>query len=183
MCANCFLWIAYSLLKGEPTILYANSVGLALGLCYFYIFRANCNPTATGLPGTIHQHIQGTAIIVAFTLLIAAALPKDTAAELIGKMAVVFCVILFASPLSVLKEAILTKSAKNIPLPFAVASTCNTFLWSVSGVLALHDFNVYFPNLLGLACCIAQLVVILMYKSGSGGDEKDVTEVELPLTR
>ena len=182
MVANCSLWMIYSVLKDEPTIRYANGVGLALGLYYFYTFRKYCSPTATGLPGTINQHIQGTGLVIGIALLISASLPRDTAAEVIGKAAVLFCVILFASPLSVLKEAIISRSAANIPLPFAVASTINTLLWSVSGVLALRDFNVYFPNLLGLACSVAQLVVIFMYGNG-GGDKKEASEVELPLTR
>mmetsp|Transcript_32398 Transcript_32398/g.95469 ORF Transcript_32398/g.95469 Transcript_32398/m.95469 type:complete len:233 (-) Transcript_32398:587-1285(-) len=180
MVLNCSLWIIYSVLKNEPTIRYANSVGLALGTYYFYVFYNNCSPTATGLPGTLKDHVQGTGLIVAVALLIAVLLPRDTASELIGKAAVIFCVILFASPLSVLREAIMTKSAKNIPLPFALASTVNTLLWSVSGVIALRDFNVYFPNLLGLACSVAQLVVISMYGSG---EKKNASEVELPLTR
>lgn len=182
MVLNCSLWIIYSVLKDEPTIRYANGVGLMLGMWYFHVFRENCSPTTTGLPGTMQQHIQLTGLVIGIALLISAGLPRDTAAEVTGKAAVLFCVILFASPLSVLKEAIISRSAQNIPLPFAVASTINTLLWSVSGVLALRDFNVYFPNLLGLACCVAQLVVIFMYGNG-GGDKKEASEVELPLTR
>ena len=182
MILNCSLWIIYSVLTDQPTIRYANGVGLALGIYYFYTFRIHCPSNATGLPGTIQQHIQLTGLVIGVALLISAGLPRDTAAEVIGKAAVLFCVILFASPLSVLKEAIISRSAQNIPLPFAVASTINTLLWSVSGVLALKDFNVYFPNLLGLACCVAQLVVIFMYGNG-GGDKKEASEVELPLTR
>ena len=182
MVLNCSLWIIYSVLTDQPTIRYANGVGLALGIYYFYTFRIHCPSNAAGLPGTIQQHIQLTGLVIGVALLISALLPRDTAAEVIGKAAVLFCVILFASPLSVLKEAIISRSAQNIPLPFAVASTINTLLWSVSGVLALRDFNVYFPNLLGLACCVAQLVVIFMYGNG-GGDKKEASEVELPLTR
>lgn len=115
MVLNCSLWILYSLLVNEITVLYANTVGLVLGAYYFYVFYSNCSPTATGLPGTLKDHVQGTVTAVALALLIAAVLPRDTAAELIGKAAVIFCVILFASPLSVLKQAILAQSSKDIP--------------------------------------------------------------------
>lgn len=66
-------------------------------------------------------------------------------------------------------------------LPFALASTVNTLLWSVSGVIALKDSNIYIPNLLGLACSLAQLVVIFMY--GSGEKRAAPSDMELPLTR
>ena len=182
MCVNCFVWIVYGLLKSEATIVRANAVGLVLGAYYFYVFRKHCPPTANSLPGTMMNHVLGVAGILTFTLLLAVSLSKETAAELIGKMGVLFCVILFASPLSVLRDVIVTKSAKNIPLPFTLASTLNCFLWSVAGVLAMKDFNVYFPNLAGLSCCVAQLTVILMYGDGTA-DKKEASEIELPLTR
>ena len=182
MVLNCSLWVIYSVLKNEPAIRYANTVGLALGLYYFYLFHQNCDAKATGLPGTLQQHVQGTSLVIGVALMISVSLPRDVAAEVIGKAAVLFCVVLFASPLSVLKEAIIARSSQNIPVPFAVASTINAFLWSVSGVLALRDVNVWFPNILGLAFSIAQLVVIFMYGNGEG-DKKDLSEVEVPLTR
>jgi len=180
MCVNCVLWIVYGVLKSEVAIVRANVVGLVLGAYYFYVFREHCPANAASLPGTMTQHVQGMVGIVTFTLILAASLSRDTAAELIGKIAVFFCMVMFASPLSVLRDVIMTKSAKNIPLPFTLASTLNCFLWSVAGVLAMNDFNVYFPNLAGLSCCVAQLTVIFMY---GHGDKKDASEVELPLTR
>ena len=105
----------------QPTIRYANGVGLALGIYYFYTFRIHCPSNAAGLPGTIQQHIQLTGLVIGVALLISAGLPRDTAAEVIGKAAVLFCVILFASPLSVLKEAIISRSAQY------TASVCGSF--------------------------------------------------------
>ena len=115
MVLNCSLWILYGLLTNEPTVMSANTVGLALGAYYFHVFYSNCSPTATGLPGTLKDHVQVLTLTVTLALLIVIVLPRDTAAELIGKAAVIFCVILFASPLSVLKQAISSHSAKDIP--------------------------------------------------------------------
>ena len=115
MVLNCSLWILYGLLTNEPTVMSANTVGLALGAYYFHVFYSNCSPTATGLPGTLKDHVQVLTLTVTLALLIVIVLPRDTAAELIGKAAVIFCVILFASPLSVLKQAISSQSAKDIP--------------------------------------------------------------------
>ena len=76
---------------------------------------------------------------------------------------------------------LISSSNPSYRLPFALASTINTLLWSVSGVIALKDSNIYIPNLLGLACSLAQLVVIFMY--GSGEKRAAPSEMELPLTR
>jgi solute carrier family 50 (sugar transporter) len=85
------------------------------------------------------------------------------AAEIIGTMGVVFCVAMFASPLSALKSVLATKSAKSIPLPFTLAAIVNCFLWSVVGLMDMKDFNIYAPNLLGLLFGLIQLALKLIY--------------------
>ena len=95
--------------------------------------------------------------------------PLVDPAAIIGNVAVIMCVLMFGSPLSALKTVLETKSAKSIPLPFTIATIVNCFLWSVMGLLDVHDFNVYFPNLLGLVCGLAQLALKLIYQDGKDG--------------
>lgn len=80
-------------------------------------------------------------------------------------------IILFASPLSAVKNVIATKSAASIPLPFTIASTINCSLWSVVGVLLMNDFNIYFPSIMGLLCALAQLFLKGLYGDSSAGPE------------
>jgi solute carrier family 50 protein (sugar transporter) len=87
----------------------------------------------------------------------------------IGNIAVLFCVAMFASPLAALQTVLHTKSAKSIPLPFTLATVLNCLLWSVVGLLDMHDANIYLPNLLGLAFGIAQVVLKLVYDNGRRG--------------
>ena len=96
---------------------------------------------------------------------------------MIGNLAVLFCVAMFASPLAALKTVLQTKSAKSIPLPFTLATVLNCFLWSVVGLFDMHDVNVYFPNLLGLGFGMAQVFLRLLY--GDGNDVKVNPELEL----
>jgi solute carrier family 50 protein (sugar transporter) len=85
------------------------------------------------------------------------------AAKIIGKEGVIICIILFASPLSALRNVIMTKSAASIPLPFTLACLANCTAWSVVGWYIANDFNIYFPNILGLSCTIAQLLLKGIY--------------------
>ena len=57
---------------------------------------------------------------------------------------------------------------------FTLACMLNCFLWSVAGIWEMEDFNVYFPNILGLLSSIAQFALKLMYGDGKGikGEEK-----------
>jgi len=158
MVCNCFVWVAYGILKGQPKVWVSNGVGLALGSVYCVIFQKHCSPTATNLPGTVSQHFNVMYAIILFNILLVSSGVSNTS-ELIGKEGVIICIILFASPLVALKHVIMTRSASSIPLPFTLACFVNCTAWSVLGWYTTNDFNIYFPNLLGLSCAAAQLVL------------------------
>mmetsp|Transcript_67287 Transcript_67287/g.99752 ORF Transcript_67287/g.99752 Transcript_67287/m.99752 type:complete len:235 (+) Transcript_67287:205-909(+) len=163
MIANCLICVVYGFLKSEPKIMAPNSIGLLLGTYYFTAFRRHVSMDAANLPGTASQHWNGLVIFITFILLVATTLTKDLAVEFMGKLGILICMIMFASPLSTMKVVIETKSADSIPLPFTIACVINCVLWSVVGVLDMNDFNIYFPNLAGLAAGSAQLVLKGLY--------------------
>jgi hypothetical protein len=49
---------------------------------------------------------------------------------------------------------------------FTLGMGLNCFLWSVAGLFDLKDFNIYFPNILGLLSCIAQFALKIIYGNG-----------------
>ncbi len=77
-----------------------------------------------------------------------------------------------ASPLAALKHVIVTKSAHSIPTPFTLACLINCMAWTVVGWWKIQpsDFNIYFPNMMGLACAVAQLVLKGIYGNSSTKD-------------
>lgn len=101
------------------------------------------------------------------------------AAGLIGNSAVLFCMLMFASPLAALKEVLRTRSAKSIPLPFTLATILNCFLWSVAGLGEFKDFNIYFPNLLGLAFGLVQVGLKILFDYGSSTGIKTEDQIDL----
>lgn len=163
MVANSFVWVMYGMLKKAPSVLYSNVVGVTLGAYYFFMFAKYCGPMASNLPGTVTHHLKGASAIILLNVFLAATISNETASEMIGKEGVLFCIILFASPLAALKHVILSKSAASIPLPFTVACFFNCLAWSAVGLWIMKDFNIYFPNLMGLSCAIAQLALKAVY--------------------
>jgi solute carrier family 50 (sugar transporter) len=164
MIINSILWFSYGLLKGEAKIWSCNGMNLVLGIYYLvnYIqFSPTSSPT---LPGTIQQHMQAVVITLVGTVLLIILPVLDDPAWLIGKVGMVIGVLLFASPLTVLRVVIETKSARSIPLPFTIASTINCFLWTVFGLWEVDDPNLYIPNALGLGFSLAQLGLKLYYE-------------------
>ena len=156
MVSNSFVWVMYGLMRNLPSVWGSNMFGVILGAYYFTIFVQHCGPMASNLPGTVNQHLKGTGAIVLGNLCLAVS-GITNASELIGREGVLYCIILFASPLAALKHVITTKSAASIPLPFTVACFINCMAWFVVGWWKLMDFNIYFPNMLGLSCAVAQL--------------------------
>lgn len=172
MAVNAFIWTLYGILNADSKIWFPNAFGLTMGLYYCSQFKKFVPKNANSLPGTLSQHVRYGALLMTFTLLAATGLDKSMASKIIGKLGVIVCMVLFASPLSALKDVIATKSASSIPLPFTLACMLNCFLWSVVGVFDMKDFNIYFPNILGLLSSIAQFALKLMYGNGSNPGAK-----------
>jgi solute carrier family 50 protein (sugar transporter) len=152
MIVSSFLWLTYGFLIQEPAVWQTNMAGLCLSVYYFLRFIKYAPSKALTLPGSIQQHVNVISYIFCLTVSIVYIWPISNPTSVVGNFAVAFCVAMFASPLSALKTVMKTKSAKTIPLPFTVATVINCLLWSVVGIFDLNDFNIYFPNLLGLSC-------------------------------
>jgi len=133
----------------------SNAVGVILGTYYFRTYVRYC--TIIGAAKQVRMHVRGAACIIVGNICLAQILENDVVADIIGKEGVFYCVVLFASPLVALKHVLETKSAASIPLPFTIACFVNCLCWSVTGWFTMKDFNIYFPNLLGLSCACAQL--------------------------
>lgn len=156
-------------MKNIPAVWVSNAIGIVLGSIYFATFVQYCSPMAMNLPGTADQHIKGTGAIILFNLCLAGS-GIENASEYIGKEGVVICIVLFASPLAALKHVIASKSAASIPLPFTLACLVNCAAWSVLGLYKEHDFNIYFPNLMGFAAAVAQLLLKGIYGNRASKD-------------
>ena len=90
----------------------------------------------------------------------------DPSGIIIGHIVVLFCVAMFASPLAALPTVLETKSAKAIPLAYTLAVMANSILWTVVGILDMHDVHIYVPTLLGLALSGLQVSLKLTYGNG-----------------
>lgn len=156
----------YGLLKKESTIWVTNGIGLVFGCFYFLRFITFAPPRSPSFPGSIGQHISACLGVFATAAGVTALVPTGDAANILGNLAVVFCIAMFGSPLSSLKTVIQTKSASSIPLPFTIATCLNCVFWSVVGIFQMKDAKVYVPNVLGLSFGIAQVALKLIFGDG-----------------
>lgn len=150
-------------LKAEPKIWTANAVGFFVGSLYFLEFIRYAPKRSHTLPGSVLAHFHCVFIVVIGTLVLAVA---DPSGIIIGHLAVLFCVAMFASPLAALPTVMETKSAKAIPLAYTLAVMANSVLWTVVGILDMHDIHIYVPTLLGLGLSGLQVGLKLAYGNG-----------------
>jgi len=94
---------------------------------------------------TVGQHLKGVGAVVFLNLCLVAGADVETAADVISKEGVLFCVILFVSLLAALRTVITTRLAASIP--------------------QVHDFNIYFPTALGLLCAVTLLALKGLYRN------------------
>ncbi|CAB9510419.1 Bidirectional sugar transporter [Seminavis robusta] len=163
MLNNAFLWFIYGFLNDEPKIWTSNAVGFFIGCFYFLEFIRFAPKRSRTLPGSITQHFHFCFALVLGTLLLALI---DTSGAVIGHLAVLFCVAMFASPLAALPTVMETKSAKAIPMTYTVAVLANSILWTIVGILDMHDINIYVPTTLGLGLSALQIGLKVKYGNG-----------------
>ena len=90
-------------------------------------------------------------------------LPVNVSSQIIGLIGTLFYIVLLGSPLSKINEVIRLKSAKAIPLPFTIACSASSFLWSIDGLLDVHDVYIYGPSLIGFFLNVIQFILLAVY--------------------
>jgi uncharacterized protein with PQ loop repeat len=172
MVCNALLWTSYGVLRAEPRIWAANAVGLVMGAFYVATYLRHCTDDGGGTPALTTPsrrryaaHLQAIGLAAA----LAGLLTVQNQPDWIGRIAVMVCVVMFASPLAAARQVVRERSASRIPLPFTLASLANCGLWTVSGLLDMKDPAIVVPNALGLASGAVQLGLKLVFASNKGG--------------
>lgn len=165
MLLNTSLWFAYGLLKSDRSLWITNGFAVLLSLCYWftYIRFAHTAASLSTLPGTVSMHVQ----IVSATVLVIIVWAKfpfvPDPSKLLGFVAMMSGIVLYASPLASLRIVMETKCARSIPLPFTVTSLISCSLWATYGLFETHDSNVYIPGIMGCILSLAQLSLKIYY--------------------
>jgi solute carrier family 50 (sugar transporter) len=160
---NAFLWAFYGFKKGDILPLFTtNAVGMLLNAYYCSVFwayekrrcRLLCSFAAMGVALTV----------IVWETLIA----KDEAAavENLGFIGMVFCIGMFAAPLSTIRAVFRSKSVKSLPFSIIIANFLTTLLWTLYG-LVKDNVYVYGPNGTGMALAVFQICIYRKFRSNS----------------
>ena len=160
---NCMTQLGYGIFMPIPPMIRCNVYGVAVGL--FSI--ATCWYFALGTANAERWNAQacvGTISVFALSGLIFAyaGLGGEGAPARVGSLGILVSIIMYAAPLSVLREVLQTKSSKALPGPQIFMGFLNSLCWFAVGIRR-QKMPVWVPNVIGMLLSLAQLVLILKF--------------------
>jgi uncharacterized protein with PQ loop repeat len=93
---------------------------------------------------------------------------REKSASIIGAYSSTFCILYYAAPLSTAMEAIERRDARSLHMPMIAVNLVNSSLWFTYGYIAIHQYQIWLPNIVGAILALSQLV-LLSFLSNRGG--------------
>ncbi|GAB4829694.1 hypothetical protein Ancab_040654 [Ancistrocladus abbreviatus] len=158
------LMLYYAFVKGEnTTLIYTiNSVGCAIEGTYITKYMIYASKEAkmytAKLLILLNMGVYGLIILLTMSLS-----HGKRRAIIVGWICAVFSVCIFASPLSVMRRVIKTRSVEFMPFWLSFFLTLCAVMWFFYGFL-IQDFFIAAPNILGFIFGIGQMILYGIYK-------------------
>ncbi|WVZ99781.1 hypothetical protein U9M48_045031 [Paspalum notatum var. saurae] len=176
---NCALWVFYGLPLVHPNsilVITINGTGLAIEVAYLSIYFAFApRPRRLRMLGVLAVEVAFLAAVAAGVLLGAHTYEKRSL--VVGSICVFFGTLMYASPLTVMRQVITTKSVQYMPFTLSFVSTLNGICWTTYAIMR-RDVFIAIPNGMGTLLGLAQLTLYFCYYGGT----TPKSGVELPVT-
>ncbi|CAA2990514.1 bidirectional sugar transporter SWEET6b-like [Olea europaea subsp. europaea] len=185
---NCLFWIFYGIPVVHPDstlVITINGIGLAMELIYLTIFAIYTNKRNRGI---IALFLLGEAVlytgIIVITLLCFHT--HKMRSMFVGIICVVFGIIMYGSPLSIVRKVFKTKSVEFLPFWLCLAGFANGAVWFTYAFLKTFDPYLCTGNGIGGLLGLFQLCVYayFTYKGPppKAADDSKPSEVQLQNT-
>ena len=169
---NCILWGDYGLLLDRFLIYFANGIGGTITLIWIVIFIIHFVEKRFAM--ALLYNLILTIAIVGIALLFFFIVPY----QVTGKIAMVFNVLMYASPGEKMITIFRTGNYKLIPIWSTLGGIACSGCWMIYGIY-LVDWNQIIPNGLGVLFSIFQVIVFLFYKLKNGNEVKEEESSEV----
>nr|QEM23332.1 bidirectional sugar transporter SWEET7 [Paeonia suffruticosa] len=161
---NCMIWVLYGLPMVTPNstlVVTINGTGTGIEIVFltlFIIYSDGRKRLQVIVIAIIEVLFIGAVAILVLTL----AHTHERRTLVVGIIACVFNAMMYASPLSVMKMVITTKSVEFMPFFLSFASFANGVAWVSYAVIQFDPF-IAIPNGLGTLFSLAQLILYATY--------------------
>ncbi|KAK9669420.1 hypothetical protein RND81_13G128500 [Saponaria officinalis] len=171
---NCAMWVLYGLPFVHPNnllVVTINGIGLGIEIIYvsiFFIYSSWGKRKKIALALLVEIAF----FLVVFFVTTEALHTIKARTILVGALCVAFNVIMYFSPLTVMRMVIKTKSVKYMPFWLSIANFLNGACWTAYACIKFDPWMVI-PNGLGTLSGVIQLVLYaLYYNSTDWSDDK-----------
>lgn len=164
---NCMVWTLYGLPMVHPhsiLVVTINGSGTAIELVYIFLFLIFCDKQKRlKVLVVLLVEFIFTGALVALVLTLAHSHKERS--MIVGIICILFNVLMYASPLSVMKMVITTKSVEYMPFFLSLACLANGIAWTTYALIGFDPF-ILVPNGVGSVFSLAQLILYAaFYKS------------------
>ncbi|KAG0575878.1 hypothetical protein M758_5G036700 [Ceratodon purpureus] len=181
---NCLLWTTYGLpwVKMQALVVSVNAAGTVLALIYIALYLTYAQKSIRMKVMTL-----SLAVVVGFIgvlVLVLEVVPdKEKRKLIIGTLAVVFSILMYASPLTIMRTVIKTRSVKYMPFLLSLFNFLNGVVWTGYAFIGGIDIFIVIPNGLGALSGVLQLALYAFYRNSTPRDQaiQDDTTVEKSL--
>ncbi|GKV18908.1 hypothetical protein SLEP1_g29229 [Rubroshorea leprosula] len=161
---SCMMWVFYGLPIVHPDsilVVTISIIGLAIELSYVTLFIIY-SPWAKRRRILLYLVIE--VIFMAIIVFITLQFLHTTKARsmIVGILCIFFSIAMYASPLTVMKMVIKTKSVKYMPFYLSLANLLNGIIWAIYAILKFDPY-VLIPNGLGALSGMAQIILYATY--------------------
>ncbi|XP_022150093.1 bidirectional sugar transporter SWEET5-like [Momordica charantia] len=169
---NCMFWIFYGMPfvhSDSILVVTINGIGLVIELAYLAIFVLFAdNKRQVGICLLIE--VIFVAIVVVITMLVLH--ETKNRSLMVGIICDIFNIMMYVSPLTIMKNVIMTKSVKYMPFTLSLANFFNGCIWTT---YALIKFDIYMmiSNGVGAVSGFLQLVLYAYYSLWGSKDEEN----------
>ncbi|KAL6182412.1 hypothetical protein ACLB2K_043834 [Fragaria x ananassa] len=172
---NCAVWVFYGMpfVHPDSTLVWTiNGAGFIIETVYTTIFILY-SPGSKRKRIFIILAIEAAFFAVVVLVNMLAFHTTKTRTLVVGIICIVFNILMYASPLTVMKMVIKTKSVKYMPFYLSLANFLNGIVWLIYSLLKF-DINILIPNGLGALSGLVQLILYAtFYKTTRWEDDDD----------
>ncbi|XP_074316900.1 bidirectional sugar transporter SWEET5 [Silene latifolia] len=175
---NCAMWILYGLPFVHPNnflVVTINGIGLGIEIIYVSIFLIY-SPWGKRKKIAIALILETAFFVAVFFITTEALHTIKMRTIFVGALCVAFNVIMYFSPLTVMRMVIKTKSVKYMPFWLSIANFLNGACWTAYACIKFDPWMVI-PNGLGTLSGVIQLLLFAIYYKSTDWSEPKTTEL------
>ncbi|CAM6084114.1 unnamed protein product [Calypogeia fissa] len=162
---SALLWVLYGLPMVTKNALMLITINVASGSIQIFYLTVFVIYAAKKARIHVIRVLAGCfAFLATAAVLTLTVVPQPKRAETVGCICVVIGAMTYASPLSVARMVILTRSVEFLPILLCVFFFINSCIWTLYGTFTM-DIFVLIPNGLGVVCGVAQIALYVIYRN------------------